>query len=166
MPTTATDVLALCAGLPVRELAAGETLIDEGVRTDRLYVLRSGAFDVVRGGVRVVTLREPGAFMGEISALLGTPPTATVTATEPSTVHEVDHAGEAVTRNPQLTHAIARLLARRLQAVTAYLVDLKRQYADSDTHLAVMDQVLADLMRLQPGAPAVPGSERKDVPDY
>ena len=160
------NVLELCAGLPLLEVAAGATLIEEGVRTDRLYVLQKGAFDVVRGGVRVVAIREPGAFLGEISALLATPPTASVIASQASTVHVLDEASAAVLRDPQLTHAIAQLLARRLQAVTAYLVDLKRQYAGTDTHLAVMDQVLADLMALQPGRPTVVGSERDDVPDY
>ena len=56
-------------------------------------------------------------------------------------------------------------MARRLTAVTAYLVDIKRQYADTNTHLALMDQVLGHLIAMQPTA-FQPGSERDDVPDY
>ncbi|HSV44696.1 MAG TPA: cyclic nucleotide-binding domain-containing protein [Ramlibacter sp.] len=162
------DVLALCAGMPLLQLPAGASLLAEGVRTGRLYVLRSGAFEIVRNGVRVVTISEPGAFLGEISALLHAAPTADVVATEPSTVHVLEDADAAVRRNPELTYAMAQLLARRLVAVTAYLVDIKRQYADSDTHLGLMDQVLGQLMAMHPGAPApLPaGSERSDVPDY
>jgi CRP/FNR family transcriptional regulator, cyclic AMP receptor protein len=158
-------VLALCGQLPELKVAAGQALIRQGLRGDRLYVLRSGAFEVVRGEVRVTTIDEPGAFLGEISAVLGSHSTADVIATEDSVVHVVEHASEAVRKDPELTFAIAHLLARRLLAVTAYLVDIKQQYGDTDTHLAVMDRVLARLMAGQPGTNQ-PGSERADVPDY
>jgi hypothetical protein len=77
----------------------------------------------------------------------------------------VDDASACVQRRTELTYAIAQLLARRLSAVTAYLVDIKRQYADSNTHLALMDQVLGSLIAINPSA-IKPGSERSDVPDY
>ena len=65
------NVLDLCSGLPELRITRGQTLIEESVRSDRLYVLKSGAFEVVRSGVRVVAIRDPGAFLGEISAVLG-----------------------------------------------------------------------------------------------
>lgn len=159
-------VLPLCAGLPQQQVAAGAVLLQEGVRGNRLYVLQSGAFDVVRDGVRVVRITEPGAFLGEMSAVLGSAPSANVVAAQDSCVYVLDQAAEAVQRDPALTLAIAQLLARRLQAVTAYLVDLQRQYAGTGSHLALMDQVLARLMEMQPAAAERPGSERGDVPDY
>ena len=159
------DVLELCSDLPELRVAKGDNLIEEAIRTDRLYVLKSGAFEVVRNGVRVVLISEPGSFLGEISAVLGSAPTAYVVAAQDSTVHVVDNASAAVQRWPELTYAIAQLLARRLSAVTGYLVDIKRQYADSETHLALMDQVLGNLMAMNPSA-IKPGSERRDVPDY
>jgi CRP/FNR family cyclic AMP-dependent transcriptional regulator len=160
----ADDVLALCRSLPTLDLAAGQLLLEQGVPTDRLYVLAHGAVEVVRGGVRVVRIDEPGAFLGEISVLLGTVPTASVSTLVPSRFHVIDQAGAGLRGSPELTHAVAQLLARRLQAVTAYLVDLKRQYAATDTHLALMDQVLANLMTTQGTVPEV-GSEREDVPE-
>jgi hypothetical protein len=83
-----------------------------------------------------------------------------------SVVQVVHPAGAAVRSDAALTLAIAQLLARRLQTVTAYLVDLQQQYAGTGTHLALMDQVLARLMELQPAPPQQPGSERPDVPGY
>jgi CRP/FNR family transcriptional regulator, cyclic AMP receptor protein len=160
-----TDVLAMCSNLPEMRLAKGDTLIEEDVRTDRLYVLKFGAFDVVRNGIRVVLITEPGAFLGEISAVLGSGPTASVVAARDSAVYVIDDASTSVQRQPELTYAIAQILARRLAAVTAYLVDIKRQYADSNTHLALMDQVLGSLIAVHPTA-IKPGSERSDVPDY
>ncbi|MES3000733.1 MAG: Crp/Fnr family transcriptional regulator [Pseudomonadota bacterium] len=159
-------VLALCASLPEIRVPAGHALVREGMPTGRIYVLASGGFEVVRNGVRVIAITEPGAFLGEISALLGSAPMADVTATEDSVVHVLEDAATAVRRDPELTFAIAQLLARRLQAVTSYLVDIKRQYADTDTHLGLMDQVLARLMAMQQPGGARPGSERADVPDY
>jgi len=164
-PDFMNDVLAMCRDLPELTLKSQDVLIEEGVRTDRLYVLKSGAFEVVRNGVRVVAISEPGAFLGEISTMLGSAPTATVLATRDSVVHVVENASAAVRRRPELTYAIARLLAHRLSALTAYLVDIKRQYADSDSHLTLMDQVLGNLSAMQPAA-FEPGSQRKDVPDY
>ena len=160
------DVLALCAEFPVMQVSAGTLLIEEGVPMGRIYVLKQGAFEVARNGVRVVTITEPGAFLGEMSALLGSAPTANVVATQDSAVHVVDDAAAAAHADPQLTYAIAQLLARRLQAVTSYLVDIKRQYAGTGTHLELMDQVLTKLMDLQPAGNVRAGSERGDVPGY
>ena len=159
------EVLALCGDLPELRVSKGQTVIEEGVRTDRLFILKSGAFEVIRNGVRIVLVDEPGAFMGEISAVLASAPTASVVALEDSHVHVLDEAAAAVRDRPELTHAIARLLARRLAAITAYLVDIKRQYADSNTHLALMDEVLGNLIGAQPATTRT-GSERSDVPDY
>jgi CRP-like cAMP-binding protein len=159
------DVLAMCRHLPELSVSQGEALVEESVRTERLYVLKDGSFDVVRNGIRVVEIKEPGAFLGEISAVLGSVPTATLVATRDSKVHVIDGASAAVRTQPELTFAIAQVLARRLTAVTAYLVDIKRQYADSNTHLGLMDQVLGNLIVMHPGT-TEPGSERNDVPDY
>ena len=159
------DILAMFRDLPEVRVAKGDILIEEGIRTDRLYVLKHGALEVVRNGVRIVTINEPGEFLGEISAVLGSAPTASVVAAKESAVHVVDGASAVVQQKTELTYAIAQLLARRLSAVTAYLVDIKRQYADSNTHLALMDQVLGNLISMHPTA-VKPGSERNDVPDY
>ena len=160
-----TDVLAMCRQLPELALACGERLIEEGVADARMYVLKDGAFEVLRGGVRVVVIDEPGAFIGEIAALLGTRPTATLVATRDSAVYVIEQAAAVARQQPDITYAIAQLLARRLSAVTAYLVDIKRQYGGENTHLAVMDQVLGSLMSARNEAGAT-GSERSDVPDY
>jgi CRP-like cAMP-binding protein len=159
------DPLAMCSKLPERRVARGEALIEEGVRTEQLFVLRQGAFDIQRGGTRLVQVRKPGAFLGEISAVMGSMPTATVVAAEDSVVHVVESASKAVRSDPELTLAIAQMLAQRLSAMSAYLVNLKQQYAGTNTHLAVMDQVLSNLMVANPD-PVPPGSEREDVPDY
>ncbi len=159
------EVLKLCADRPRRTLDPGEVLIGRGTRGDCLYVLIAGAVEVRDGEVVITTVREPGSFLGEVAALLDTSYGADVVAVEPSTVAVIEDAGTVVATEPDLALAIARLLARRLRAVTSYLTDLRRQYAGTDTHLAVMDQVLGELMT-SPVDVAEAGSEREDVPDY
>ena len=159
------DVLTLCRGLPSRTFAAGERLLVEGATGGTVFVLVTGRVEVRKGEVTITSVSEPGAFLGEIAALLGTPTSADVIATEPTEVLVIEHAATSISERPELTLAIARLLARRLQAVTSYLADLRRQYADQGGHLAMMDTVLADLIsaRLRD---IEAGSERDDVPDY
>lgn len=160
------EVLAMCRHFPERQVPAGETLIEAGVARDHMYVLREGSFEVRREGVVVVRVTQAGAFLGEISAVLGAMPSASVVATCDSVVHVIETASHEVRRNPELTLAIAQLMARRLVAVTAYLVDIKLQYAGTDGHLSVMDRVLGDLVSaVSPGTMEL-GSERDDVPDY
>jgi CRP/FNR family transcriptional regulator, cyclic AMP receptor protein len=159
------EVLRRFADRPRRELHPGETLITQGSRGSALYVLVTGGVEVRQGEIIVTTVREPGAFLGEIAALLDLPYGADVVAVEPSSVVVVDPAAEAIAADPDLALAIARLLARRLRAVTAYLTDLRRQYASTGSHLALMDRVLNELTTSDT-EPIEPGSERDDVPDY
>jgi hypothetical protein len=67
--------------------------------------------------------------------------------------------------NPPVLLAIAGLLAERLFAASAYLADVKRQYQDSGTSLAMLDEILESLI-LHPGeSGAEPGSERAVDPN-
>lgn len=139
------DELEWCKELPHMLVPQGRFLIRESVRADRLFVLREGSFEVLRQGVRVARIAQPGALIGEISLLLGVPPTAGVIATTDSSVHVLEDATQALQDHPEMAVRIARLMARRLASVTAYLVDLKRQYAEAPAHLGVVDRVLSDL---------------------
>ena len=157
------DILALCAGLPVRAVAAGEELLAEGGRTGLIFVLVDGVVAIESGGLLIKRVSDPGAFLGEIAALLGIAHTARVVAVEPSRVHVLPAADLAA--NPAFLLGVARLLAARLHGMTGYLVDLRRQYGDDSTHLGLMAEVLSELTSVRPAAVA-PGSERTDVPDY
>ena len=96
--TTGPRLIAIA--LPERRFSR-EVLIEEGVATDRIYVLKSGALDVVRGTIRMVAIREPGSYVGH-SRLLDREPMASVSATE--TASSCGRGGElrspATTRSP------------------------------------------------------------------
>jgi CRP-like cAMP-binding protein len=157
------SILPSCHDLPTRTFAAGETILAVGTPADVLYVLVTGAVEVVKGDVHIVEVREPGALFGEMSVLLETPHTATVRALEPSTLHVAGDPLGFLHANPAIAFELSRLLARRLNFVNGYLVDLKRQFEGSGDHLAMVDEVLESLVHHQ-GPAAAGGSARCPEP--
>jgi CRP-like cAMP-binding protein len=146
------DMADRLARLPTRELAEGEALLQAGTTTGKLFFLMRGALAVVREGVTITRIREPGAIFGEMSLLLHGPHTADVIAIEPSLCHVVDDAREFLLAHPDLTAYVATVLAHRLNAVTRYLVDVKSQYAEAGTQLGMIDEVLDSVMTRHPRA--------------
>ena len=147
-----------CRDCPTRALAAGEVLIEEQGRSGQLFVLAEGMLEVYRGEVEIALIDEPGALFGEMAVLLERPHTASVRAASAALVHVIDDAEAFLAARPALAMPIARLLARRLQNVTSYLVDLKRQFADRADHLGMVDEVLDSLSHEQ-GAAFLPADE-------
>lgn len=140
------DILSLARGYPRRAVERGEALLVDGAPVGALYVLVEGALRVEKHGVAITTVREPGACVGEMSLLLAVPATADVVASERATVAVVDDAPAILATDPRLARALAQLLAARLHAMTTYLADLKRQYADHEGGLGMVDVVLDRLM--------------------
>jgi CRP-like cAMP-binding protein len=157
-------LLSIAQRSPRRSFAAGEVVLVDGGAVEGLYVLMEGALRVEKAGVAITTISQPGACVGEISLLLGVPPTADVVATEPSVVAVIDDA-PALLDEGSLTLALAQLLAARLQVMTTYLADLKHQYADHDGGLGMIDVVLGTLMQ-GPGPRSELRSERDPDPEY
>ena len=158
------SVLSLCADVPDQVFAVGEELLGPNGR-GRMLVLVEGEVGLFRHGMLVVRLHTPGELLGEMSALLGTRNTASVIALAPTRCRVIPDAAAALAQHPELLLFVARLLARRLNAVTGYLADIKHQFGGEDGHLGLMDEILAELMSVTP-LPIEPGSARDDVPDY
>ncbi|MGB8167449.1 MAG: cyclic nucleotide-binding domain-containing protein [Chthoniobacteraceae bacterium] len=134
---------------PVRTFAIGETVLDQGESTGLLFVLIEGGVEVVKDNVTVATASEPGAIFGDLSALLGLPHTAAVRTTRPSRFHCVTNARAFLEQNPSMCLHLCELLARRLDSLNKYLVDVKQQFAGHD-HLGLVDSVLDTLMHRHP----------------
>jgi CRP-like cAMP-binding protein len=112
----------------------------------------------------VSVIDQPGAVFGEVAALLESPSTATVVSRGTSTFRVSEHPEEFFRESPEVAIAVAATLARRLDALTKYLADVRAQYAGGDGHLGLVDVVLESLSVHQ-GAVADPGSEReRDAP--
>jgi CRP/FNR family transcriptional regulator, cyclic AMP receptor protein len=157
------DILAQCRDMPERRFGAGEDLLREGERSGIIYILIDGSVEVLKGDVQVTTVAEPGGVFGEMSALLDAPHMATVRALMPSRFYVAENATEFLQLSPQVALAVARLLAKRLQAMTSYLVDLKQQFGEHGDHLALVDEVLETLVHHQDQEHS-PGSDRDPDP--
>jgi CRP-like cAMP-binding protein len=77
---------------PLATYQAGETVLGAASTTGRLLILKEGAGAVVKEGVEIARVTEPGAVFGELSVLLDQPHTADVRALEASQFHVADAA--------------------------------------------------------------------------
>ncbi|MGV8839769.1 MAG: Crp/Fnr family transcriptional regulator [Bauldia sp.] len=143
------NILDLAAEFPDYQFDAGEPLLKVGDNTGRLYVLVAGTVEVFRDDVTIAFVDEPGAIFGEMSLLLNIAHTANVRAASLITVKIIDDALALLQQRPRLIIPIAQLLARRLQNANSYLVDLKRQFADQNNHLSMVDKVLESMSHQQ-----------------
>jgi CRP-like cAMP-binding protein len=160
-----TDLLALSARLPLLEIAPSETLIDEGSRTTRMYVLQEGVVVIEHDGLPFARVDTPGAVFGEMAAVLDKPATATVRAVGDVRVRVVEDPTAFLTREPGAALAVLRTTASRLDGLTQYLVDVKQQFAGEEGHLGMVDQILDHLVHHQ-GPAARTGSARDPEGDH
>ncbi len=90
---------------------------------------------------------------------------ATVKCTEESEFYVVDNADDFLKSNTDITYHLAKTLALRLNGVTSYLADLKKQFAGSDNHFDMVDEVLQSLISDQDDEQIELGSERSKNAD-
>ena len=147
------DMLELVSGRRTQNFAPGETVMEQNSARGPLLVLLEGEVEILRDNVRVARTTQAGAVFGEMSILLNCPHTATVRALRPSQFAVIENPAEFLASSAAASLHVARLLARRLDALNKYLVDVKRQYEGHD-HLAMVDEVLETLMHRQPRPPA------------
>jgi CRP-like cAMP-binding protein len=159
------ELLELTAGQPEVALAAGEVLLRQGDEPRDFFVLLSGRLMVRRGDEDFIAIEAPGACVGEMAVLLGRTHTATVVATEDCRLRVIADARATLRDDPPVLHAVASLLARRLDLVNQYLADLQSQYRDVDGGLGLVGDVLLELAT-HPGDDFEPGSEREPHPLY
>ena len=110
----------------LRPYRPGAELIAQGGRTGTMFVLKSGHIEVVRDGVSVAVIDQPGAIFGEISVLLDIPNSATVRAMGPAEVYVIENATVALATRPEWAMQIAKILARRVVSTTAALVESRQ----------------------------------------
>jgi CRP/FNR family cyclic AMP-dependent transcriptional regulator len=127
------------AVLPLATYRAGETVLSAGLKTGRLLILKKGAVVVLKDSIEVARVDEPGAVLGEISALLDQPHAADVRALEDSQFFAADAA--LLARDPIALLHVARVLAERLVATGADLVELKKQIQAGQSH-SVLSKML------------------------
>jgi CRP-like cAMP-binding protein len=100
------------------DLKAGKVIARQGEVGREFLILLEGQVEVVRDG-KIIAVRGPGDFIGEIALLDNRPRTATVTA-RTDVVVEVLNRGEfasLLAEAPELSSQVMATMARRLAAI-------------------------------------------------
>ena len=127
---------------PVTVIGPRGVLVQEGQKTGKLYVLKSGDLEIVRDGSLVASIGEAGAIVGEMSVLLDQPHTATVRSRTGAEIYSIADPDAFLDANPTIARQIAGLLAVRLQKTTALLVDMRQQAKEREDHV-MFDKIFA-----------------------
>lgn len=147
-----TPLFEILTALPKRNFGAGETVITEDSSTGMLFFLIDGEVEVFKNDVPLAVTSEPGSVFGEMSVLLGTSHRASVRTITPSSFYIVEDGRRFLESNPVVSVHVSEMLARRLDALNKYLVDVRQQFEGHD-HLSMVDEVLEVLMNRQRRAP-------------
>jgi CRP/FNR family cyclic AMP-dependent transcriptional regulator len=126
------NILPLAKSHPLRALAAGDTLIDAGEAGGELYVLQSGRLKVIREGIEIATIAEPGALIGEMSVLLGVDHSASVRAATAAEVRVIENGIGFLEQTPIVALHVATLACQRLDATSALVVQLRKSGAAAE----------------------------------
>ena len=118
---------------------AGETVLTAGSADGRLLVLRSGAVEVVKDGVRIAEVSSPGSVFGELAALLDRSHTADVRTLEPSEFDVAD--ATLLAGDSMVTLHVAAILARRLDSANRAVIELKRQLQAGESRRVIGETV-------------------------
>jgi CRP-like cAMP-binding protein len=146
--------------LPVSTFEPGQTVLAAGSTTGQLFILRKGVVEVVRDGLQIATVSEPGAVFGELSVILDKPHTADVRAVERSEFH-VAKASSLLTENVAALLYVSAILARRLDSANDVIVEIKRE-VETGKRPGVIAKALEKLEKLL--SPA--GANTADFPYY
>lgn len=111
------------------EVAANQTIIEQGEQGNGFYVLQSGTLEVYKDGVLLAVLMYPGTIFGEMGDILGKPRTCTVRAKNPAKVLHVaaDDLAAYLREQPEIALKIIKTLASRLERTTQKLADTTRE---------------------------------------
>lgn len=145
----AASVLGKLSSLPVEVHEQGRVVLAAGTTTGKLLVLKQGAVEVRRDGIRLAEVSEPGAVFGELAILLGQPHTADVLTLEPSTFYCA--AGETFLRiDPTAALYVAMVLAHRVHLVNHHLIEARSQLGKSQGVFDEMVSNIAEAIRYGP----------------
>src|SRR6185295_18164986 len=105
-----------------------------------------GVVEVVKDGLQIATVSEPGAVFGELSVILDKPHTADVRAAERSEFH-VAKASSLITEDVAALVYVSAILARRLDTANEVIVEMKREM-ESGKRPGMLTKALEKLEKL------------------
>lgn len=149
-----TAVLARLSALPTEVYTPGETVLAAGASTGKLLILKEGLVEVVKAGVQIEQVAEPGKVFGELSALLGKPHGADVRTLKQTTFY-VTRASTFLHVDPMAALYVAMVLAERVDATNQALVELTKQLDDPSQSRGAIAETIENIARaIHYGGPA------------
>ncbi|MFM7450306.1 MAG: Mo-dependent nitrogenase C-terminal domain-containing protein [Leptolyngbyaceae cyanobacterium] len=114
-------LMQLALSLDEVSFPANHTIIQQGERGPRLYILTSGSVTVHRGNFQIAKLAA-GQYFGEMSLFDGQPHSASVISSEPCTCWALDreHLVQAIGENPAIGLHIMQVLIERIRRLNLY----------------------------------------------
>lgn len=159
-----TSALSLTTDLPEVAFERGDVVVAEGTTTGSIWILIAGTLHVRLGDETISVIDQPGAIIGEISLLLDQEHGATVEALEPTTMRFAADGAQLFETHPAFMRLVTIDLAKRLDSLTVYLADIKRQYRGAPG-LSMVSDVLHHLRHQSHSGPR-PVSARDPDPEY
>lgn len=103
-------------GIPLKRFDAGERIFLEDDVGDAMYVVRSGAVDIITFG-RVLEHVQAGCIFGELALINGAPRAAAALASTATEVVVIDKATflELTTAEPEFALAVMEIMSRRMR---------------------------------------------------
>lgn len=122
----------------IRIYEFGETIITEGAVERTFFIMISGSVYVLKNGVHISTLDQPGDLFGEMTIIDGSARSASIVAQERTIciginatfLESAADSEQALMSQNILFRAIAQLLAERVRSMNGELVTMRRELAD------------------------------------
>ncbi|NEQ45031.1 MAG: cyclic nucleotide-binding domain-containing protein [Leptolyngbya sp. SIOISBB] len=138
------EVQAIIPLLKPLSVEPGTTLCEEGTPGDAMFIILSGEADIYKGPQLMAQLGT-GEMFGEMALLTGEERSASVVASTPMKLYELDKSDfdGMLTRSPHLASGLSRILARRLRETTQSTAKA-REKSEGQWRQEVLDSVEVD----------------------
>jgi CRP/FNR family transcriptional regulator, cyclic AMP receptor protein len=117
------------SGLAETAFSKGDILLQEGKRGDAVFVLKEGAVKVTTAGRELCKVNVPLAIFGEISVLLDSDASATVSAETDCKCYVIRDFVGFLRNHPEAGLHVARVMAGRIVNMNNTFVEIKDQLA-------------------------------------
>ena len=135
----ADELRTLLDGARLKSYEPGNNIIREGSASDGLYILVEGRLDVLKDGIQVGALTQPGEVFGEVGMLGGGVRTATVKAATHATCLKTGaglkrklSGDENVLFAQAMQQALSQILLKRIEGVNEEMAALRTELGRRD----------------------------------
>lgn len=101
-------------GVPLTEFESDKVLVREGTKGRTVYVLYEGEVSITQAFSELAVIREQGAMLGEIAALLEIERTATVITLTKCSMFVIEDLQTFLHDNPEAAQAVLKNMAQQI----------------------------------------------------